>query len=181
MKKREENIFLSAGRCAFFSILFVAGTVFLDQYTKLLSAAHLKGKEAVSLIPGILELKYLYPENRGIAFGMFQGSTTFFAVVSMILFALIIWVFIKIPKKRYYIPLMAVCALMLSGALGNMIDRVFRGYVIDFIYISLIDFPVFNMADIYVVCGGILLVILVFFKYKKDDDFDFLSFRKKEK
>ena len=176
MKKREENIFLSAGRCAFFSILFVAGAVFLDQYTK-----HLKGKEAVSLIPGILELKYLYPENRGIAFGMFQGSTTFFAVVSMILFALIIWVFVKIPKKRYYIPLMAVCALMLSGALGNMIDRVFRGYVIDFIYISLIDFPVFNMADIYVVCGGILLVILVFFKYKKDDDFDFLSFRKKEK
>lgn len=181
MKKREENIFLSASRCAFFSILFVAVAVFLDQYTKLLAAAHLKGKETVSLIPGALELKYLYPENRGIAFGMFQGSTTFFAVVSMILFVLIIWVFIKIPKKRYYIPLMAVCALMLSGALGNMIDRVFRGYVIDFIYISLIDFPVFNMADIYVVCGGILLVILVFFKYKKDDDFDFLSFRKKEK
>lgn len=76
---------------------------------------------------------------------------------------------------------MAVCVLMLSGALGNMIDRVFRGYVIDFIYFSLIDFPVFNMADIYVVCGGILLVIFVFFKYKKEDDFDFLSFRKKEK
>lgn len=181
MKKRADNIFLSSGWCAFFSSLFVAGAVFLDQYTKLLAAARLKGKEALSLIPGILELKYLYPENRGIAFGMFQGSTAFFAVVSMVLFALIIWVFVRIPKKPYYVPFMAVCVLMLSGALGNMIDRVFRGYVIDFIYISLIDFPVFNMADIYVVCGGILLVILVFFKYKNDDDFDFLSFRKKER
>ena len=181
MKKREDNIFLPAGWCSFFCSLFVAGAVFLDQYTKLLAASHLKGKEAVSLIPGILELKYLYPENRGIAFGMFQGSTAFFAAVSMILFVLIVWVFVRIPKKQYYVPLMAVCVLMLSGALGNMIDRVFRGYVIDFIYISLIDFPVFNMADIYVVCGGILLVILVFFKYKNDDDFDFLSFRKKER
>lgn len=181
MNKKEKKTPLSAGLCTLLSSLFAAIAVFLDQYTKILAAAHLKGKEAVSLIPGVLELKYLYPENRGIAFGMFQGSTAFFAVVSMILFALIIWVFVKIPKKRYYIPLMAVCVLMLSGALGNMIDRVFRGYVIDFIYFSLINFPVFNMADIYVVCGGILLVILIFFKYKKDDDFDFLSFRKKEK
>ena len=181
MNKQEKKTPLSAGLCTLLSSLIVIIAVFLDQYTKFLAAAYLKGKEAVSLIPGILELKYLYPENRGIAFGMFQGSTAFFAVVSMILFILIIWIFLKMPKNRYYMPLMAVCVLMLSGALGNMIDRVFRGYVIDFIYFSLIDFPVFNMADIYVVCGGILLVIFVFFKYKKEDDFDFLSFRKKEK
>lgn len=181
MNKKEQKNLLSPVWCAFWGSLFIAAAVFLDQYTKILAAAYLKGKEAISLISGVLELKYLYPENRGIAFGMFQGSTTFFAVVSMVLFALIIWVFIKVPKTRYYVPLMAVCVLMLSGALGNMIDRIFRGYVVDFIYISLIDFPVFNMADIYVVCGALLLVSLVFFKYKKDDDFDFLSFRKKEK
>ena len=181
MNKKEKKTPLSSGLCILLSSLIVVIAVFLDQYTKFLAAAYLKGKEAISLIPGVLELKYLYPENRGIAFGMFQDSTVFFAVVSMILFILIIWIFLKMPKNRYYMPLMAVCVLMLSGALGNMIARVFRGYVIDFIYFSLIDFPVFNMADIYVVCGGILLVIFVFFRYKKDDDFDFLSFRKKEK
>lgn len=172
---------LSAGICAASGAVFAALLVLLDQYTKLLSAAHLKRQEAFELIPGVLELKYLYPENRGIAFGMFQGKTAFFAVVSLILFAVIIWVFMRLPKERYYLPLMTVCVLMLSGALGNLIDRVFRGYVIDFIYFSLIDFPIFNMADIYVVCGGILLVFLVFFKYKEEDDFDFLSFKKKER
>lgn len=180
MIEKAQEKFWPSGLCTIAGILLIAGAVFLDRYTKLLAAAHLKGKEAIILIPGVLELKYLYPENRGIAFGMFQGSTTFFAVVSMILFVLTIWIFLRIPKRRYYAPLMAVCVLLMSGALGNMIDRVFQGYVIDFIYISLIDFPIFNLADIYVVCSGILLVILVFFKYKNDDDFDFLSFRKKE-
>ena len=67
---------------------------------------------------------------------------------------------------------------MVSGALGNFIDRVFRKYVVDFIYFSLIDFPVFHMADIYVVCSGILLVILVCFKYKNDEDYHFLRLKK---
>lgn len=71
-------------------------------------------------------------------------------------------------------PLILIAFFMLAGALGNFIDRVFRGFVVDFIYISLIDFPVFNLADIYVVCSGILLVLAVCLKYK-DEDFDFLS------
>ena len=65
--------------------------------------------------------------------------------------------------------------VLVSGALGNFIDRIFRGYVVDFIYVSLIDFPVFNLADVYVVCGGILLLLLVCFYYKDDDDFAFLK------
>ena len=69
---------------------------------------------------------------------------------------------------------------MFGGAAGNFIDRLFRGYVVDFIYFSLIDFPVFNIADIYVVCGGIVLVLLVVFKYK-DEDFEFLSLKIKDK
>ena len=67
---------------------------------------------------------------------------------------------------------------MVSGALGNFIDRVCRGYVVDFIYFSLIDFPVFNIADMYVVCSGILLVMLVCFRYKNDKDYDFLRIKK---
>lgn len=174
----KEKHFIPPFLCATFSMVSAVLLIFLDQYAKVLAAFYLKGKSGIPLIPGILELKYLYPENRGIAFGMFQGKTVLFAVISIVLLAAIIWFFIRIPKKMYYIPLILVCILMFSGAVGNLIDRVFRGYVIDFIYFSLIDFPIFNLADVYVVCGGILLVFFVLFKYKQDDDFDFLSLKK---
>lgn len=169
----------ASAACGAAGILTVLVLVLLDQLTKIGAAKYLKGQPAVSLIKGVLELRYLYPENRGIAFGMFQGKTELFAVITIFLFAAILWFYLKIPKKRYYLPLMAVCFLMASGAAGNLIDRVYRGYVIDFIYISLIDFPVFNLADVYVVCAGILLVLLILVKYRKDDDFDFLSAPKK--
>ena len=81
-------------------------------------------------------------------------------------------------KNRYYLPLSVTALVMVSGALGNFIDRVCRGYVVDFIYFSLIDFPVFNIADMYVVCSGILLVMLVCFRYKNDEDYDFLRIKK---
>ena len=68
--------------------------------------------------------------------------------------------------------------ILTAGAIGNFIDRLTRGYVVDFFYFSLIDFPVFNIADMYVVCSGILLVILVCFRYKNDEDYDFLRIKK---
>ena len=76
-----------------------------------------------------------------------------------------LWLFFRIPKTGYYIPLILVGGILTGGAAGNFIDRAFRGYVVDFIYVSLIDFPIFNLADIYVVCGGIALVILVLFSH----------------
>ena len=79
------------------------------------------------------------------------------------------------PATAYYGPLLFTAAVVFSGAMGNFIDRVFRGYVVDFIYFSLIDFPTFNVADIYVTCGIIALVFLIFFRYKEEDDFDFLK------
>lgn len=170
---------MSAGMFALAAVFGVAVLTALDQLTKLLAAAHLKGRPEIPLIKNVLELRYLYPENRGIAFGMFQGSTGFFAVVTVILAAAIVYAFVKIPKNSRFLPLMVTGILMMSGALGNFIDRVFRGYVIDFIYFSLIDFPVFNLADVYVVCSGILLVIFVGFKYK-DEDFLWLSPEKKK-
>ena len=68
--------------------------------------------------------------------------------------------------------------MIAAGGIGNLIDRLRLGYVIDFFYFSLIDFPVFNIADMYVVCSGILLVILVCFRYKNDEDYDFLRIKK---
>lgn len=171
---------VSQTACLTVGVLIVVILVFLDQYTKLLAAHYLKGKESVSILDGVLELRYLYPENIGIAFGMFQGKVELFSLISILLFGVILWFFLKIPKERYYLPLLSVSFLMFSGAAGNFIDRVFRGYVIDFIYFSLIDFPIFNLADVYVVCAGILLVLLVLFKYRRNDDFDFLNCQTKK-
>lgn len=127
-------------------------------------------------VPGVLELHYLYPENRGIAFGMFQGSVLFFAIVSVLFLGVILYAWIRIPKERFYLPLLTIATVLAAGALGNFIDRFFRGYVIDFIYFSLIDFPVFNLADVYVVVSGIFLILFVCTKYR-DDDFAFLNIK----
>lgn len=148
--------------------------LFLDQITKYLAQLHLKGKSPFPVIPDVLELRYLYPENRGIAFGLFQHRVPVFIVLTVVFLAVIFYVWARLPKNGYYLPFLAVLVLMTAGAAGNFIDRVFRGYVIDFIYISLIDFPIFNLADVFVVCGGMLMVILVLFRYQ-DEDFAFLD------
>ena len=157
---------ISAVSCLIFDILLMLVLVAADQIAKRLAYVYLKKQPSISLIPGVLELHYLYPENRGIAFGMFQGSILFLGVI--------VYAWIHIPKERFYLPLLMIAAVLSSGALGNFIDRFFRGYVIDFIYFSLINFPVFNLADIYVVVSGILLILFVCTKYR-DDDFSFLG------
>ena len=73
-----------------------------------------------------------------------------------------------------------IAVLLTAGALGNFIDRITQGYVVDFFYFSLIDFPIFNVADIYVVVSFIALIICILFIYK-DEEFSFLQFKKKEK
>ena len=145
---------MSPGKCLAGDIFLMILLVAADQVAKWLSYLYLKGQLSISLIPGVLELHYLYPENRGIAFGMFLG--------------VILYAWIRIPKERFYLPLLTIATVLAAGALGNFIDRFFRGYVIDFIYFSLIDFPVFNLADIYVVASGIFLIQFVCTKYRGD-------------
>ena len=142
-----------------------------DQAAKYWAVSKLKGTSGMTIIPGVLELQYL--ENRGMAFGMLQGRQMLFLVLCTFFCIALLWLFYKIPKTGYYLPLILTGGILAGGALGNFIDRAFRGFVVDFIYITLIDFPVFNVADIYVVCGGILLAILVLFYYK-DEDFEFI-------
>ena len=112
------------------------------------------------------------------AFGLFEGKIPVFVILCLLFFGVFSYVYARIPRNTYYMPLTITSLIMVSGALGNFIDRVFRDYVVDFIYFSLIDFPVFNVADIYVVCSGVLLIILVCFKYKNNEDYDFLRIKK---
>lgn len=160
------------GILCMFGTLSVLLLLLLDQITKYSAQGFLAGKKSVSVLPGIFELFYL--ENRGAAFGMFANRQAFFILVALVMTAAAVYVYLRLPQEKHYDLLRFVCVLIAAGALGNMLDRIIHGYVIDFLYVSLIDFPVFNVADCYVCIGAVLGVLAIFTLYK-EDDFTFLN------
>lgn len=144
----------------------------LDQLTKRLAVLYLKDVESVPLLKGIFELQYL--ENRGAAFGVLQNQRILLLGFTVFILGLILAFYWKLPIERRYVPLRFLCVLVGAGAVGNMIDRLMQGYVVDFFYFKLIDFPIFNVADCYVVIAAIAAFFLVGFYYK-DEDFAFLK------
>ena len=163
-------------RVGFALISFILLILF-DQWTKSLAVANLMNQEPFVIVKDVFQLRYL--ENRGAAFGMMQGQQTFFVISALIAVAVITYVYFKLPWEKRFHPLRAVVLFIAAGAVGNLIDRLVLGYVVDFFYFELIDFPIFNVADIYVVCSMILAVILLIFYYK-DEDLLFLSMKKKQ-
>ena len=160
----------------FCGILWFAVLVGLDQLTKYLAVARLAGEKGVPVIPGVFELFYL--ENRGAAFGMLTNRQWFFAAVALVMVIAAVYVYLRLPEGRRYHFLRVICVLIAAGAVGNMLDRLFRHYVVDFLYVSAIDFPVFNVADCYV-CVGTGLALLALFTVYREEDFSFLLPRKK--
>lgn len=158
-------------------ILLLAVLIFLDQLTKHFAVVYLKDQMPISIIDGVFELNYL--ENRGAAFGMLQDQKLFFIFIAVVILAVIVYVLIKTPNQRKYTKLNIALVCIAGGAIGNMIDRLKLDYVVDFLYFSLINFPIFNVADIYVTLSAIYLVILLLFVYK-ESDLEFLSFRTKK-
>ena len=156
----------------------VSGAVLtaIDQWTKSLAVAGLKGKEPFVIWKDVFEL--LYSENRGAAFGVLQGKHGFFFLVAACVFVAALYVTWKLPDEKKFVPLRICVTLITAGAAGNLIDRVAQGYVVDFLYFILIDFPIFNVADCYVTVSVALLIILILFVYK-EDDFGFLKLSKK--
>ena len=151
--------------------------IILDQWTKWLAVIHLKGQAPFVIWDGVFELYYL--ENRGAAFGILQGQKAFFVVGTLLILALIVFFYHRLPETRRFHAVRFIGVLLAAGAVGNMIDRVWHSYVVDFLYFKLIDFPVFNVADCYVTVGAVLLALLFLFYYK-DEELNFLSFRKKD-
>lgn len=149
----------------------------IDQITKYHAVLKLKNKPAIPLIEDVLELNYL--ENRGAAFGLLQNQKFFFLFVGIVILGVILFVLFKIPGKKKYDCLHVLLVMIASGAIGNMIDRVRLDYVVDFISFVLINFPIFNVADMYVTISMIGLFILILFVYK-EDDLSFLSFTQKK-
>lgn len=152
--------------------------VLVDQFTKHLAVLNLMNKPSIVLIPGVLELHYL--ENRGAAFGALQGGKIFFVIMTVVALAFMAYVIVKMPAGKKYTPFHIMSGVLIAGALGNFIDRLRLDYVVDFIYFSLIDFPIFNVADMYLTVTCVLLMILILFGKYEETDFVFFSRKKKK-
>ncbi len=140
-------------------LLIVASTVGLDQLVKALVYRDLRPISSFELWPGVFRLTYC--ENTGAAFSMGAGNTWFFIILTVLLCAFIIFLLLR------GVILSAVARIALvfvvSGGIGNLIDRIFRGFVVDMFDFYLIDFAVFNVADVFVCCGCILFILLFLF------------------
>lgn len=149
--------------------VFIAAVVAADQIAKYLTVANIELFSDVPFIPGLLQLTYV--QNTGAAFSSFQGQQWLFAVMFVIFTGLILWEFYKKPMPFTKVERWCIAAVY-AGGLGNMIDRVRLGYVVDMIETTFMEFPVFNVADCFITCGCILLMVHLFLfnkEFWKDD------------
>ena len=141
--------------------LFAAGIVVVDQWTKALTVANIALYQDVEFIPGFLGFTYV--QNTGAAFSSFEGQQWLFALIFLVFTVAIIWEYRKNSMKFNTFERFMLAAVY-SGGLGNMIDRIRLGYVVDMIETKFIRFPVFNVADCFITCGCIAIVVsLIFF------------------
>jgi signal peptidase II len=158
------------------SVLVIIAIV-LDQVTKYMAMTRLKDRAAYVLIDNVLEFYYLV--NTGSSWGMLAGQKILILFISVIIIALCLFMIAKSPDDVKYIPFNISLSMIIAGGIGNGIDRIRFSYVIDFIYFKAINFPVFNVADIFVTCGAALFILLILFKYKEKDLY-FMKFNQKK-
>ncbi len=151
--------------------VILLGLIGFDQYTKYLAVLHLKGQADYVLIPNIFRLTYV--ENFGAAFGTMQNRTIVLLLVTSALLLYLLLLYINLLHRSGYRVLRLLCLFIMAGGIGNLIDRVQYGFVVDFFNFEWIDFPVFNVADCYITCGVFILIFCMFTIYK-DDDMDVL-------
>lgn len=141
--------------------------IIFDRVTKQWAVFRLKDGEPIILIRDVFQFYYL--ENHGAAFGILQGRQFVFIIITVVILAVIVYVYARLPYERKFRIIRILLVMISAGAIGNFTDRVMQNYVVDFFYFNLINFPVFNVADIYVTCATILLVLVVLFRYRDDD------------
>lgn len=149
------------------SLITLCILMLADQYTKFLAISRLKGQEPFVIIEKVLEFSYL--ENTGAAFSSFEGKQAFLIALTSLVIFILVWKYMTLPKGRRFLPIRLCMLLILSGAGGNLLDRLTRNYVVDFVYFVPIDFPKFNVADIYITVGVAVLAFLLFFYYTEEE------------
>ena len=157
------------------AIISIIILVFLDQFTKFLAVKYIGYNSSIPLINNILELYYI--RNAGAAWGILKNKQILFYILTVIVLIILFSIYIRLINLKKYKDIRVLIILIISGALGNFIDRIRLKYVVDFIYFKLINFPVFNVADSYITVSFILLIILILFKYK-EEDFDIILGKK---
>ena len=150
-------------------ILTVGGIVALDQWTKWLVVTQIPLHGHVEAIPGLFHLTYV--QNTVAAFSPFEGMQWLFALVFALFTLVILWDYLKKKMPFSNFERWMIVAIY-GGGLGNMIDRLRLGYVVDMIRVEFMDFPVFNVADCFITCGAIALIaslVLLNKDFWKDD------------
>ena len=146
------------------TLIIIAVLVAIDQLIKLLVIEHLEPIGSLTLIDGFIQLKYA--ENTGAAFGSFSDKTSFLSIFTLVI--IVAGIIYLLAKKRK-IDVEYVCiTLILSGGIGNLIDRVFRGFVVDYIEPLFIDFAIFNFADILVTCSCIVFAFWTIYEIYRE-------------
>ena len=149
----------------------------LDQWTKYLTIQYLSDGHEVKVLGDALVISYV--QNRGMAWGLFQNGQMIFALLTPIAIAAIVFLYVRTPWEPEYRPIRIAEVMLVGGALGNLLDRIFRydpvdgklfhGFVVDMIYLKAIKFPVFNVADVFVTVAFFLMVFLLIFVYNEDE------------
>ena len=147
----------------FLYLLVSAGVVVLDQITKYLTVNSISLYEHIDVLPGVVGLTYV--RNTGAAFSSFEGMQWLFALIFVIFTAALLWEYFKKPLPFTRFERFCIAAIY-GGGLGNMIDRVRLGYVVDMIETLFMDFPVFNVADCFITCGCAALIAHLVFRNK---------------
>ncbi len=147
--------------------------IFMDQITKYLAIHQLKGQGEVPVLGEVLVFRYL--ENTGAAFSLFNNSSVFMTVISIATFLVLgffVYAYIKLLKQDKFKMERIAIIFLFGGAAGNLIDRIMYKFVVDFIYVKIIDFPTFNVADCYITCAVIFVIIRVIYcMIKKKESF----------
>lgn len=154
---------------AFLSTLLLLG---IDFVSKRMALKYLMPIGQKNFINGLIRLQYV--ENRGAAFGILSGRLLPIVLLTPVIVALIIWIYAKSLSNPKFSKFRLICVFFVSGSVGNFIDRVAYGFVVDFLEFEFVDFPVFNIADIYLTLSTLALMILLLFYYK-DSDWNFMK------
>ncbi|MBQ9609964.1 MAG: signal peptidase II [Lachnospiraceae bacterium] len=148
-------------------IICMSLLISIDQLTKFIIKSKFELYESREVIKNTFAITYI--RNKGAAWGVMQGQRLFFLILTSIILIGSFYILFNIISNHKYIMLTITLTILNAGAIGNMIDRAKYGYVVDFLDFKLIDFPIFNVADIYVTCSMIVLFILLIFVYKDED------------
>ena len=140
-------------------VIIILAIIVADQLTKYLAVTRLKEIGTIEIVRGVFSLTYV--ENRGAAFGILQNYRWFFIITTTIICIAVIY--FLVTQSNASLVLRISLSMILGGAIGNLIDRIRLGYVVDMLHFTLIDFPVFNVADCFVVMGTILLAYYILF------------------